>query len=257
MTKLLELQVRKQAMLSGSVILLRPIWALSFGGVAEALLFQQLFHRAGGLDGVLDPRPVRLSYTRLRKLLPFFSRRWIIEIVCRLEGRGAIEVTRGSRVNVYSIRLDYLSGQLPEITQQNKAAMLLFPELARKVGVLEAVVIQQIHIRHHDCDGSVWVIRSFKQWHSDVFMFMGLATVKRLFSKLEKLGWIFVKPYQTETGIVNSYRVDYLKIAEVLGIPVPSLSAPKKKSWDGNSEWDDSEWTNPLYPIKPLLKVPQ
>lgn len=246
MSKPLKIEVYKQAMLSGgSVLKLHPIWAIIFGGVAEALVFQQLYFRAGGVSNEYENHSARFSYTRLQRQFPFYTRRWIIEIVKRLEAAGAIKVTRSSRVNVYAIT-DKINLQNIQFTPQNAAAMLVFPELACKVGLMEAVVLQQIHIRSNGA--SWWVIRSFKQWHTDVFMFSGIATVKRLFSKLAKRNLIFVKPYHGEEGTVNSYRVNYVQLASVLGIPLPEIEKPEPNGWS------DDYWTNPLYPFE-VLKV--
>jgi|GEM_PF-5043372 len=237
MSKPLELQLHKQAMLSGVVLLLRPIWALTLGGEAEALVFAQLLFRAGGFHGE-EEHSIRLSYTRLQRQLPFFTRRWIIEVVRRLETVGAIEVTRGDRVNVFRVpgSFDVETNSTP----QNSAKLSVFPELARVIGLIDAVVLQQVHIRQVGFDGSLWVIRSFNQWHAEVFMFLGLATVKRVFSRLLKRHLLLVKPYQTETGRVNSYRVNYIGVAAALGIAVPEVLMPK-----GNNA---NDWTNPLYP---------
>lgn len=243
MSKALEIQVHRQAMLNGPVLMLRPVWALSVGGVAEGLVYQQLIFRAGGWDD--DGHSVRFSYTKLQRQLPFFTRRWLIEIIKRLEAKGAISVGRGARVNTYTVIGKY-DGH-PEATDQNTAAMLVFPQLACKVGLMEAVALQQIHIRSHIYDGSSWVIRTFHQWQSEVFMFLGLATVKRLFAKLRNQGLIFVKPYHSENAIVNSYRVNYLRVAEVLGLPPPCVSPPK-------SGGGSNDWKNPLYPIEQPLQ---
>ncbi len=246
MLKPLKIELGKQSMLNGSSVLtLRPYWVLNLGGVAEGLIFQQLLFRAGGFIDE-EGRTVRFSYTRLQKQFPFFTRRWIIEIISRLEASGAIDVIRSSRVNVYSV-----SGNCDvkfEITSQNFATMIVFPELACKVGLLEAVVLQQIHIRNYDSDGSKWVIRSFNQWHDDVFMFSSISTIKRLFAKLTKQKLIFVKPYHGEEGTVNSYRVNYVQLASVLEIPLPEVEKPKPNGWSNNY------WTNPLYPFE-VLKV--
>ncbi len=236
----MEIQVRKQAMLSGPVLVLYPMWALEFGGVAEGLLFQQLLFRSGGCSGLDGKKPtVKFSYTKLQAQLPFFSRRWIIEIIKRLSSAGAIEVIHTKRVNEFVINLAWQCKV--EATPQNSAAMLVFPTLAEKVGLLEAIALQQIHLRHHDCDGGVWVIRSYQQWQADVFMFLGIATVKRLFARLKAQNLIFVKPYHGEDTTVNSYRVNYVQVAHVLGIPAPDVPPP-------TDPYKAKGWTNPLNP---------
>lgn len=241
MEKPVTIQLHKQAMLSGPALMLVPHWALEFDSVASGLVYQQLLFRSGFFtDPSLENPIARFSYTKLQRQFPFFTRRWIIEIIKRLETAGAIHVTRNGRVNVYSINKTF--DCKVEATPQNTAAMLVFPALACKVGLQEAIALQQIHIRHHQYDGGLWAIRSFQQWQAEVFMFLGIATVKRLFARLQQQGLIFVKPYHGETT-VNSYRVNYVRIAEVLDLPLPDVSKPTKSGL--------KDWTNPLYPIKP------
>lgn len=235
----LEIQLHKEAMLNGHVLILRPIMVIALGGVPEALLYGQLMYHAKGYADDGAP-PVRLSYTKLQKQFPFFSRRWIIKIVKKMESEKMIKVARGARVNEYGVISNIFSACNVEATGQESAKMLVFPKLACKVGLLEAIALQQIHIRHHENEGSTWVIRSLNQWHSDVFMYLGLATVKRLFSRLKKQGLIFVDTYQAETGTVNKYRVNYVRVAEVLEIQLPTVIEPENK-------WS-SGWENPLYP---------
>jgi hypothetical protein len=240
MNKPLEIQLHKQAMLTGNVLTLRPIRALEFGSVARALVFQQLLFRAKGLENSNgESATVRFSYTKLQAQVPFYTRRWIIEIIKELRHLNAIEVTRTKRVNI--ITLNGEQKHSVEITPQNSAMMLIFPSLASKIGLLESIVLQQIHIRHYDSDGSMWVIRSFAQWQADVFMFLGIATVKRTFANLKAQNLIYVKPYNGEDATVNSYRVNYLRVAELLNIDPPVVVEPKGKGY--------LKWKNPLYPI--------
>jgi hypothetical protein len=239
MNKPLEIQPHKQAMLTGSVLTLSPFWVLELGSVARALVFQQLLFRAKGFknsDG--ENGAVRFSYTKLQAQVPFYTRRWVIEIIKELRDINAIEVTRTKRVNI--ITLNGEKEYSVEATLQNSAKMLIFPVLASKIGLLETIVLQQIHIRHYNSDGSMWVIRSFAQWQSDVFMFLGMATVKRTFARLKAKGLIYVKPYNGEDATVNSYRVNYLRVAEVLNIDPPEIIKPKKIG--------AGAWKNPLYP---------
>src|SRR5205807_9024224 len=64
------------------------------------------------------------------------------------------------RVNVIVLNEDFEFDTQP--TDQNQAVMLVFAQLACKVGLLEAIALQQIHIRCHLYDGSHWAIRDRK-----------------------------------------------------------------------------------------------
>lgn len=241
MSQSLILQPHNPSMLSGSVLALRAIWALEFG-LAEGVLFSQLHYRANGFPEQGGASNVRFSYTKLQKQLPFFSRRWIIELVTRLEASEAIHVIRGEGVNQYT-----LNGKKTFVTDYSEkylAALLIFPELACRVGLIEALILQQIHIRHHLCDGSVWTVKAFQEWHSDVFMFLSISTVKRAFAQLRKKGLIFVGTYNSDRGVVGKYRVNYLGLAECLGgIPIQTHPAV-------HNQTPPKDWTDPLYPLK-------
>jgi len=242
----LQLQLDKQAMLSGKSLVFRPLWAIALGGLAEARIVEQLKVRSVGWKTGGDNVSVRFSYTRLQEQLPFFTRRWIIKAVNNLESIGAITVDRGARVNQYFVNLGNLDPQV-EATKMNTAGMLVFPELAIKVGLLDAIALQQIHLRSGKSEGSSWAIRSLAKWHQEVFMFVSEATVKRLFSRLKQKELVFVGSYNgATTGEVKKYRVNYVRVAELLGIPVPNFSAPNP-SPDGYVSKD--EWINPLFPF--------
>lgn len=245
--KPIEINTRSNAMLSGPTLILVPYWSLTYGGLAEGLVLNQLIYLSDAMNECVDEPTVRISYSRLQKHLPFYSRRWLIEIIKRLEDKNAIKAIHTGRVNEIEVRKTYKP--IVKWTEYNSAKLLIFPKLACKVGLLESIALQQIHIRHHDSDGSMWVIRSLKKWHQGTFMFLGEATVKRLFSRLKLKGLIYVKDYPGELGVTKSYRVNYLKVAEVLEIPVPTVSVPEMDKWS-------SPWTNPIYPFAPPIKPP-
>lgn len=240
---LLEIKLYEKAMLSGPSLILIPMYSWHLGGLAEGVVFGQLVFLSGGLSTHKENAFVRISYTKLQGHLPFFSRRWLITILGRLEKIGVIKIANSGRVN----EIEVLKGKLTDFVKENPktiytAKLLIFPELACKVGLLPAIALQQIHLRGHGYDGSVWAIRSIKSWHKDTFMFLGEATVKRLFAKLKEDCLIYVKSYSGETGVVNSYRVNYTKLAEILGISLPEVNIPKLDMWN-------TEWTNPLKPL--------
>ena len=220
--KAFEIQPHKAALLSGPVLMLRPYFALEFGGVAEGLIYQQIAYRSGFLkNGEEGISPVRYSYSALQRQLPFFSRRWVIEVIRKLEAANAILVKRGPRVNTYSPNPTY-DCQV-EISVQKYAPLLVFPRLAFELGLNEAVVLQQIHIRHAGSD--CWAIRSFKDWRENVFMFWSDATIKRTFLRLRAAGLVLVKPYTRDDGVtVNSYRANYKRLSQLLGIGVAGAS---------------------------------
>jgi hypothetical protein len=223
----------KPALCTGRVVTLRPYLAHRLG-LAQALLFWQLLYLStNGFKG--DAEPVRISYTRLQTQFPFFTRRWLIEIVGRLERRGAVEVLRTGRVNRLAIVGEYELG--PEPNESEQASMLVFPELACKTGLREAIALQQIHLRHHGQDGSAWAKKSLTEWHTTVFPYLGLATVKRLFARLRGANLIFARVCDGNGIPILGYRVNYVRLADVLNVPMPEH--PKVAAGI----------VNPLYPL--------
>lgn len=242
---MLKIQLNSQAMLNGKTLVLRPVWAMNLG-VMKALIYEQLIFLSGAAKhAMLSQTPsVRFSYSRLQEQLPFFTRRSIIKAIQELEATGIISVERGSRVNKYTLNMEkeWIENNGDE---HNSSSMLLFPDLATKIGVLEAIVLQQIHIRHCHGDGSIWTIRTISQWHERVLPFVSEATVKRLFSRIRESGLIFVGSYKSEFGFVSKYRVNYIRVAEVLGIPVPISTPPEFDP----SPWASNDWIDPLFPF--------
>jgi hypothetical protein len=226
--KPLVIQPSKQALLNGPVLRLIPYCVIELGGVAEGLVFTQIFYLA---EDQFDAKAklVRKSFNGLHKQLPFYSRRWLIKIIKRLEERGAIAVKRSSGVN------QYLPTKFTVLYKHDKksiARMLVFPQLACIVGLDEAIVLQQIHIRHHQLSNTGFIFKTMKQWHEDVFTFYSEITVKRIFKKLKDNNLILVKNVPTDTGVEKGYRVNYLKIAEILDIEYqePDKSELNKKA---------------------------
>ena len=72
--------------------------------------------------------------------------------------------------------------------------------LAREIGLNEALVLQQINYwieinkrsGNNYFEGRYWTYNSIRAWHENDFDYMSIDTVKRTFSKLEKMGYLIV-----------------------------------------------------------------
>ena len=261
----IEIQLNKAAMLSGQTLTFRPTIALDLGNI-QAVVFEQLrylAHKSG-----VSVKPVRISYSKLQKIhFPFISRRWLIEIIQQLESLDLIAITRTGRIKAIEIvdgkakeDSDILATEVPDVAASDSnpktslhGRMQVSVELAKRIGFLEAIVLQQIHVRHKGEYGDCWVIRSYEQWQREVFMFVGIATVKRLFSNLAKQKLIFVEKHNGDNGVVNCYRVNYLQVADVLEIEPPQWVAPTPEE-SGYDEKYMPKYTSPLAPVKAKLK---
>lgn len=80
-------------------------------------------------------------------------------------------------------------------------------ELAVKLGLYEAFVLQQVHYwllqSKHEIEGRMWVYNTYEDWNKQL-PFMSLSTVKRAILKLEKQGILI-------SGCFNKFRVDKTK----------------------------------------------
>lgn len=97
--------------------------------------------------------------------------------------------------------------------------------LARKLGLNEAVVIQQVHYwlkinekkNQNYIHNRYWTFNSLKEWHENNFDFWSLDTVKRTFSKLEKMGILLVDNFNKDRrDRTKWYSIDYEKLGELL-----------------------------------------
>ena len=244
--KPISIQCYQNSMLSSSAIPLFPSNICEFGGALEALVYQQIRFLSKQIyyDGHTI-NAARLSYTRLQKHIPAVTRRTIIKVIADLKNCGAIFVYQTKRVNLLSINDGYQFKTKND--DKADAAMLVFPALLMKLTLLETIALQQIHMRCIGYDGSYWMIRTCSQLQSQIFPFVSLATVSRLVASLRRKELIFVKPYQSDDGPVNSYRVNYKGVAELLGLPVPEVLPPVAKHF--------GKWTDPVYPVGQSLAL--
>ncbi|MCS1384802.1 conserved phage C-terminal domain-containing protein [Lysinibacillus sphaericus] len=90
----------------------------------------------------------------------------------------------------------------------NEPPLQVLPSLAAKVGLNEAIVLQQLHykllISAHVYDGHKWVFNSYQQWKKD-FPFWSEKTIRRTIRKLEENGYII------STDQYNKYKIDKTK----------------------------------------------
>ncbi|WP_431028124.1 hypothetical protein [Lysinibacillus sp. LZ02] len=83
--------------------------------------------------------------------------------------------------------------------------LILIPQLASKIGVYEALFLQQLHYlltqRGTSVDGGTWYYHSSDQWLQH-FPFLSKRTLSRITSSLEKQGLI------RKRQDLNAYRTD-------------------------------------------------
>lgn len=97
--------------------------------------------------------------------------------------------------------------------------MMVLPSLAQKIGLNEALVLQQFHYwikqSGNKRDGRFWIYNTYDNW-AEQFSFWSKSTVIRLIEKLEKLGLLIVSNYnKVKFDRTKWYSIDYDKVNEL------------------------------------------
>lgn len=120
----------------------------------------------------------------------------------------------------------------------NRPPLIIDRDLAKIVGLHEAIVVQQIHYwlvinkenENNLKDGYYWTFNSYREWQK-TFDFWNARTIQRLILSLQKKG-ILITGNFNKLGIDQTkwYRIDYDKLS----------------SWSPNSNSHDEELSSPL-----------
>jgi DnaD/phage-associated family protein len=100
--------------------------------------------------------------------------------------------------------------------------LVVLPSLAEKIGLNEAIILQQLHYwlkdSSHTYDGFKWIYNTYNNW-KEQFPFWSDKTIRRIITKLENEGLIISGNYN-KLGIDKTkwYRIDYKKF-EILTSP--------------------------------------
>ena len=70
------------------------------------------------------------------------------------------------------------------------------PILARDIGLDEDLVLQQLN---YWIEGRYWIYNSIRGWKEENFDYMSLDTVKRIFPRLEKAGYLLTGNFNEDT----------------------------------------------------------
>ncbi|PTY76826.1 replication protein [Heyndrickxia sporothermodurans] len=99
----------------------------------------------------------------------------------------------------------------------NDNPLMVIPSLAVRIGMNEAVVLQQIHywlqLSSNEKEGKKWVYNSYKEWQAQ-FPFWSESTIKRVINSLEKQGYLQSANFnQSKMDKTKWYTINY----EILG----------------------------------------
>lgn len=97
--------------------------------------------------------------------------------------------------------------------------LLLIPSLALKIGLHEAVILQQIHYRLQSSknfiEGKKWIYNTYKEWQSQV-PFWSESTIKRTIYSLEEKGLLISANWnQLKMDKTKWYTIDYSVLEEL------------------------------------------
>ncbi|WP_232490288.1 DnaD domain protein [Neobacillus cucumis] len=100
--------------------------------------------------------------------------------------------------------------------------MIVIPSLANRIGLNEAIVLQQVHYwvnkSTHIIEGRKWIYNTFNYW-KEQFSFWSLSTIKRVFRSLADQGfllsgnWNKTKMDQTKWYTIDYERLEALELA--------------------------------------------
>ncbi|WP_137728110.1 hypothetical protein [Lysinibacillus sp. SGAir0095] len=105
-----------------------------------------------------------------------------------------------------------------------ESPLLILPTLAKKVGLNEAIILQQIHywnqISKNVREGHIWVYKTVEEWHIE-FPFWSKSTIERTLKRLEDQQLIVVGVYnRMKYDRTKWYRVNYEIIEQLFETPV-------------------------------------
>jgi hypothetical protein len=216
--KPLLIQRYRASILNGPAIGVAPHWAVKLDSLPQGVVFSQLAYLCD-LDG--KGKPVRIPYSRLwKRHFPFYARESVIRMIAKIEKAGLIEVVRGKRVNVFRLPAEL---KAPKIGKYQTKMMLVHPYLAQAVGVFNALILQQVHVRTYAEQHNGWITKSLTDWHSTVFPFVSLSTVKRHFASLLNKELLECELQDDEP---KRWRVNYTKLSAAAGLPLSLEKEP-------------------------------
>jgi hypothetical protein len=125
----------------------------------------------------------------------------------------------------------------------NEPPLIVLPTLAEKIGLNEAIVIQQIHYwlqkSGHVINGKRWIYNSYPEWQKQ-FPFWTERTIRRIMKSLIDQGLISIDNFNKyKSDKTNWYTINYEKVKllrtscpygqDNLSPSIPETNTDKKK----------------------------
>ncbi len=108
--------------------------------------------------------------------------------------------------------------------------------LIKAVGMREAAILQQLHylIREskHEYEGKKWTYNTYQGWYEHCFDYMSVATIKKAFLKLEKMGLVITTDKFNKMKIDKTkwYSINYEELNKLNSI-VDDMVRPSDKNY--------------------------
>ena len=149
--------------------------------------------------------------------------------------------------------------------------LMVLPILAERIGLNEAIVVQQIHYwlitSPTERDGKKWIYNSYKEWHEQ-FPFWSVNTIGRIFRKLEDMKLITSKQMAVsgydrtkwytlnyQNGLLDDTKMVHSTIPEEGTLHYTETTSENTTETDSVvSEMVLDKW-NELFPNKPQPRI--
>lgn len=134
----------------------------------------------------------------------------------------------------------------------NEAPLQIIPSLALKVGLNEAILLQQLHFRslisQNKREGYKWVYKTYDDWRNDEFPFWSVETIKRTIRKLENKGYLVSTTIYNRMRMDKTkwYRIDYSTLHDLTAQNDPSM---KTELPEADAQIDPARRVNLTSPI--------
>lgn len=111
----------------------------------------------------------------------------------------------------------------------------VLPTLATKIGLNEAIILQQIHYwlnkSNHNYDGKMWIYNSYPKW-IEQFPFWSESTIKRTITSLEKQNLLYIGNYN-KAGFDRTkwYSINYTALDRLVTRPSGQNDPTMRSKW--------------------------
>jgi uncharacterized phage protein (TIGR02220 family) len=132
----------------------------------------------------------------------------------------------------------------------NENPIMIQPSLVMKLGLNQAIIIQQVHYwlvtSSHLKDGKRWIFNTYKDWQKQ-FPFWSERTIMRAFNALEEAGYLISGNYnRMKLDKTKWYTIDYDKLAELEGDLLSHSNEQADSTEPSECQLEDDSLTVPI-----------